>query len=54
MQFKIMPSILIGAQYNFIDYKTITGLNGSNEENVDKYFSKIDSQDYSLYLSLDF
>lgn len=54
IQFKLLPYILIGAQYNFIEYKTISGIDGTSEENTNKYFSKIDSQDYSLYLSLDF
>lgn len=54
LQFKIFPLLCLGAQYNLNQFNKISGAAYNLGDETEKYFSKVDSQDYSLYLSLNF
>lgn len=54
LQFKIFPFLNLGAQYNLNQFNQISGDAYTTGDDTERYFSKIDSQDYSLYLSLAF
>lgn len=54
LQFKILPILSLGAQYNLNQFNKITGSAYGLGDDTEKYFTKIDSQDYSINLSLDF
>ena len=54
LQFKLFPHLNLGAQYNLNQFKKITGSAYALSDDSETHFSKIDTQDYSLYLSLDF
>lgn len=54
LQFNVIANLNLGAQYNLNQFKKISGSAYSLGDEIDDYFSKIDSQDYSLYLSLAF
>ncbi len=51
IQFKLFPRVMLGAQYNINQYKTVTGRDFLLGEKIDTYFNKVDSQDYSVSLS---
>lgn len=54
LQFKIFPLLNLGMQYNLNQFNKISGSAYTLGDDTEKYFSKIDSQDYSIYLSLAF
>ena len=54
LQFKLFPMVMLGLQYNLNQYKTVSGRNFIAGEQVDTYFNKIDSQDYSISVSTAF
>jgi len=54
LQFKVFSYVNLGAQYNLNQFNKITGPAYSLGDDTEKYFTKIDSQDYSINLSLDF
>lgn len=54
LQFKVFSYVNLGAQYNLNQFNKITGSNYTLGDDTEKYFTKIDSQDYSINLSLDF
>jgi len=54
IQFKVFQYVNIGAQYNLNQFNQITGPAYALGDDTEKYFTKIDSQDYSINLSLDF
>ncbi len=54
LQFKLFPYVMIGAQYNLNQFKKIEGVNYVGNDSIDKYFSKVDIQDYSLLLAFSF
>lgn len=54
LQFKVFQYLNLGAQYNLNQFNQITGPAYALGDDTEKYFTKIDSQDYSINLSLDF
>ncbi len=54
LQLKLFPHLNLGAQYNLNQFKKIVGKAYALGDETETYFTKIDTQDYSLYLSLDF
>lgn len=54
LQLRLFPMLNLGLQYNLNQFNKISGSAYTLGEDTEKYFSKIDSQDYSLYLSLAF
>ena len=54
LQFKVLPRIMLGLQYNINQYKTVSGRDFVLGEKIDVYFNKVDSQDYSVSLSASF
>ncbi len=54
LQFKFFQYLNLGAQYNLNQFNQITGPAYTLGDDTEKYFTKIDSQDYSINLSLDF
>lgn len=53
LQFKIFQYMNLGFQYNLNQFNQITGPAYANGDDTEKYFTKIDSQDYSINLSID-
>ena len=51
LQFKLFPSLNFGLQYNLNQYNTISGNAYTNGDKVETYYNKIDTQDYTMYLS---
>ena len=51
---KIVPYLNVGLQYNLNQYNKISGSAYSSGDSLDSYYSKIDTQEYSLYLSSTF
>ena len=54
IQLKLFPMVNLGVQYNLNQFNKISGSAYTLSDDTSKYFSKIDSQDYSLYLSVAF
>jgi opacity protein-like surface antigen len=54
LQFKLLPFLNLGAQYNLNQFKKIEGEDFAGNDSIETYFSKIDTQDYSLNLSFSF
>jgi hypothetical protein len=51
---KLLPYLNLGIQYYLNQYNKITGAAYTNGENLETYYSKIDTQEYSLYISSTF
>jgi len=51
---KLVPYLNLGVQYYLNQYNKITGAAYTNGEDLDTYYSKVDTQEYSLYLSSTF
>ena len=51
---KAFPIVNLGLQYNLNQYNKITGANFTAGDKLDTYYSKVDTQDYSIYLSATF
>jgi hypothetical protein len=54
LQLKLFPSINLGMQYNLNQFNKISGSAYTLNDSTESYFSKIDSQDYNIYLTLTF
>ena len=54
VQFKLLPFISLGAQYNVNDYKNIEGAGYTLGNSTDTYFNKIDVQDYAIQAIISF
>ncbi len=54
LQFKFLPFVELGLQYNLNQFKNIEGKNYLASDSVEAYYSKVDSQDYSVSLSVIF
>lgn len=54
IQFKLLPFVSLGAQYNVNDYKNIEGANYSLGNSTETYFNKIDVQDYTIQAIINF
>lgn len=52
LQFKFLSIMNLGVQYNLNQYNEITGSAYTNGKKIETYFSKIDTQDYLIYLSI--
>jgi hypothetical protein len=52
VQFKIISVLNIGAQYNLNQFNRISGSGYTQGDDTEKYFSKVDAQDYKIFLSL--
>ncbi|MCC2680044.1 MAG: hypothetical protein K0R29_2620 [Pseudobdellovibrio sp.] len=51
---KLVPYLNLGVQYYVNQYNKVTGAGYNNGEDLDTYYSKVDTQEYSLYLSSTF
>ena len=54
LQIRIFPFISLKTQYNLNQFNKISKTTYTLNNSTEKYFNKINSQDYSLYLSLTF
>lgn len=54
LQLKLFPYINLGLQYNLNQFNKISGSAYTANDSTESYFSKVDSQDYSIYLTLTF
>lgn len=54
LQFQVFSFLNLGVQYNLNQFNKIDGAAYGLGDDTAKYFTKIDSQDYSINLSLDF
>lgn len=54
VQIKIVSYLNLGIQYYVNQYDKVKGTNFPTGEELDTYYSKIDTQEYSLYLSSTF
>ena len=54
LQFKLIPFVELGLQYNVNQFKNIEGKNYLASDAVETYYNKVDSQDYSASLSIVF
>lgn len=54
LQLKLWRALNLGAQYNLNQYNEISGNSYTNGSKLNTYFSKIDTQDYILFLSATF
>lgn len=52
--FKAIPFVNLGLQYNLNQYNTIKGDAYIADEKLETYYSKVDTQDYSVYISSTF
>lgn len=52
LQFNLFPLVSIGLQYTLNQFDTIKGAAYTADSKTSTYFNKIDTQDYSLYLSI--
>jgi hypothetical protein len=48
---KALPYLNIGVQYNLNQYNEISGAAFTNGDKLDTYYSKVDNQDYMVYIS---
>jgi hypothetical protein len=51
---KLLPYLNLGVQYYLNQYTKVSGANYTTGDNLETYYSKIDTQEYSLYLSSTF
>jgi len=51
---KLVPYLNLGLQYYVNQYDKVTGAGYSAGEDLETYYSKVDTQEYSLYLSSTF
>lgn len=51
---KLVPYLNLGIQYYLNQYNSVTGATYTSGEDLDTYYSKVDTQEYSLYLSSTF
>lgn len=54
LQLKMLAFLNLGLQYNLNQYNEITGPNYNNGSKVETYYTKVDTQQYTAYLSLPF
>jgi hypothetical protein len=54
VQFKFHPRFSLGAQYTLNQFNTIKGTAYAAGENLETYYSKNDTQDYTIYFSTSF
>ncbi|MEK6627121.1 MAG: hypothetical protein AABY53_00710 [Bdellovibrionota bacterium] len=54
LQYKLFSFMSLGLQYNLNQYNSIEGTAYTNGTKTETYFTKIDAQDYSFYLSTSF
>lgn len=54
VQFKFFPFISLGLQYSLNQFNTIKGTAYAAGDKLETYYSKNDTQDYSIYLSTSF
>lgn len=54
LQFKVFPLLNLGLQYNLNQFNKVYGTAYTSGDKTETYFSKTDSQDYSIYLSTSF
>lgn len=54
VQIKLLPYLSVGAQYNINDYKTIEGAAFTSGPEIEKYFNKIDVQDFAAQVTINF
>ena len=52
--FRALPTLNLGFQYNLNQYNKVKGSNFLIGENIESYYSKVDTQDYSLFISTAF
>jgi hypothetical protein len=52
--FRALPTLNIGAQYNLNQYNKVKGNAFLLGENIESYYSKVDNQDYSIFISTAF
>lgn len=48
---KALPYLNVGVQYNLNQYNEVSGSAFTNGDKLDTYYSKVDNQDYMLYIS---
>lgn len=48
---RALPYLNVGVQYNLNQYSEISGAGFTNGDKLDTYYSKVDNQDYMIYLS---
>lgn len=51
LQLNFLPFLSLGLQYTLNQYDTIRGAAYASGSELDTYFKKVDTQDYSVYLS---
>lgn len=49
--FRVLPYVNLGVQYNLNQYSEVSGAAYTSGEKIDTYYSKVDNQDYMIYLS---
>lgn len=54
VQFKLHPMASLGVQYTLNQFNTIKGAAYPSDEKLESYYSKNDTQDYTIYLSTTF
>ena len=54
LQFKFFPFISLGIEYSLNQFNTIKGNSFTAGNSIETYYSKNDSQDYTIYLSASF
>lgn len=54
LQYRLFSYLNLGLQYSLNQFNSIEGTAYSGSTNTESYFSKIDAQDYSFYLSITF
>ena len=52
--FRVLPSLNLGFQYNLNQYNKVKGNAYALGENIESYYSKVDTQDYSIFISTAF
>ena len=52
--FRAMPTLNLGFQYNLNQYNKVKGSAFALGENIESYYSKVDTQDYSIFISAAF
>lgn len=52
--FRVLPTLNLGFQYNLNQYNKVKGNTYLLGENTESYYSKVDTQDYSIFISTAF
>lgn len=52
--FRVLPTLNLGFQYNLNQYNKVKGNAYLLGENIESYYSKVDTQDYSIFISTAF